>query len=62
MADLEDGMLAADIDLRTGYRMSIPNIVSSYVADTIFNTEGWLKEGVYKDIFDLFTHQPKLEN
>jgi hypothetical protein len=58
--DLEDGMLGADI----AYEVDTdehPNIVSSYVADTIFNTEGWLKEGVYKDIFDLFTHQPKLK-
>jgi hypothetical protein len=39
-----------------------PNIISSYVADTIFtHHEGWLREGVYKDIFDLFDHQPTLK-
>jgi dissimilatory sulfite reductase (desulfoviridin) alpha/beta subunit len=35
-----------------------PNIVSSYIADGIFNQENWLKEGVYKDIFDLFDYKP----
>lgn len=38
-----------------------PNIVSSYIADGIFNQENWLKEGVYKDIFDLFDHKPLLK-
>jgi rubredoxin len=37
------------------------NIISSYVCDTIFSNESWLKEGVYRDIFDLFNHQPKLK-
>src|SRR5215469_14440065 len=27
------------------------NLISSYVCDTIFNNESWLKEGVYRDIF-----------
>lgn len=38
-----------------------PNIISSYVCDTIFSNESWLKEGVYRDIFDLFNHQPRLK-
>jgi rubredoxin len=38
-----------------------PNIISSYVCDTIFSNESWLKEGVYRDIFDLFNHQPLLK-
>ncbi|MGN6396036.1 MAG: rubredoxin [Mucilaginibacter sp.] len=38
-----------------------PNIISSYVCDTIFSNEGWLKEGVYRDVFDLFNYQPKLK-
>jgi rubredoxin len=38
-----------------------PNIVSSYIADGIFNQENWLKEGVYKDIFDLFDFRPLLK-
>jgi rubredoxin len=41
---------------------SRPNIISSYVADTIFtHYDGWLREGVYKDIFDGFDYQPKLK-
>jgi len=38
-----------------------PNIISSYVCDTIFSNESWVKEGVYRDIFDLFNHQPRLK-
>ncbi|MES2111703.1 MAG: rubredoxin [Bacteroidota bacterium] len=38
-----------------------PNIISSYACDTIFSNESWLKEGVYRDIFDLFNYQPKLK-
>ncbi|OIQ93641.1 high molecular weight rubredoxin [mine drainage metagenome] len=38
-----------------------PNIVSSYSAANIFINESWLSEGVYKDVFDLFTYQPKLK-
>jgi len=37
------------------------NIVSSYPATDIFTGEGWLKEGVYKDVFDSFDHQPLLK-
>src|SRR3569833_423724 len=38
-----------------------PNIISSYACVTIFSNESWLKEGVYRDIFDLFNYQPKLK-
>src|SRR6185312_14681747 len=38
-----------------------PNIISSYVCDTIFSNESWVKEGVYRDIFDLFNYQPRLK-
>jgi rubredoxin len=31
------------------------------VADSIFNHEGWLREGVYKDILDLFDYAPGLK-
>ena len=31
-----------------------PNIISSYAAEEIFVNDSWLREGVYKDIFDLF--------
>lgn len=58
--DLEFDMLRADIDYEIDADLH-PNIISSYIADGIFNQENWLKEGVYKDIFDLFDHQPLLK-
>ncbi|MDP9081047.1 MAG: rubredoxin [Bacteroidota bacterium] len=60
LEDLEMGMLQAAIDYEINSDQ-FPNIISSYVTDNIFNTESWLKEGVYKDIFDLFNFQPKLK-
>ncbi len=38
-----------------------PNIVSSYVADGIYNQQHWLREGVYKDILASFEFTPKLK-
>jgi rubredoxin len=38
-----------------------PNIISSYAAESIFAPDSWLSEGVYKDIFDLFDHKPRLK-
>jgi hypothetical protein len=38
-----------------------PNIISSYPGTGIFNTENWLREGVYKDIFSQFLHPPRLK-
>jgi rubredoxin len=38
-----------------------PNITSSYPAAGIFTADTWLREGVYKDIFNSFTYQPKLK-
>ncbi|HEY2582667.1 MAG TPA: rubredoxin [Mucilaginibacter sp.] len=58
--DLETDMLKADISYEIDNDL-FPNIISSYVADNIFNTESWLKEGVYKDIFDMFTFKPRLK-
>ncbi len=60
LEDLELGMLqsAIDYELNTDH---FPNVISSYVTDNIFNAESWLKEGVYKDIFDLFNFQPELK-
>ena len=40
---------------------SLPNIVSSYPAAGIFTTDSWLREGVYKDIFDQFNHSHQLK-
>ncbi len=58
--DMELDMLKAEIKYEISTD-SYPNIISSYVADTIFNHEGWLREGVYKDILDRFDHQPGLK-
>ena len=60
LEDLELDMLRAEIHYEIDAD-SYPNIVSSYVADTIFNQEGWLREGVYKDILDIFDYQPQLK-
>ena len=38
-----------------------PNILSSYPAEEIFIHETWVREGVYKDIFDLFDYKPSLK-
>jgi len=38
-----------------------PNIVSSYAAEEIFVHDSWLKEGTYKDIFDLLDYEPQLK-
>jgi rubredoxin len=38
-----------------------PNIVSSYPAEEIFITPGWLSEGAYKDILDLVDFHPRLK-
>lgn len=38
-----------------------PNIVSSYPATGIFTPDSWLREGVYKDIFDLFNYPAQLK-
>ena len=42
-------------------RHALPNIVSSYPAADIFIADTWLREGVYKDVFDLFDYAPKLK-
>jgi rubredoxin len=38
-----------------------PNILSSYPAEEIFIKDSWVKEGVYKDIFDQFDYKPGLK-
>lgn len=60
LEDLEMDMLRAGIDYEINEN-ELPNIVSSYVTDAIFNTESWIKEGVYKDIFDQFNFTPRLK-
>jgi rubredoxin len=60
LEDLETGMMQAEINYEID-KDDLPNITSSYVTDAIFNTESWIKEGVYKDVFDLFDHKPRLK-
>jgi rubredoxin len=38
-----------------------PNISSSFVVEEVFHNTAWLREGVYKDILDLFDFQPRLK-
>ncbi|MCU0341895.1 MAG: rubredoxin [Spirosomaceae bacterium] len=38
-----------------------PNIVSSYVAEEVFQNGNWLSEGIYKDIFDGFDYDPQIK-
>src|SRR4051794_9248480 len=38
-----------------------PNIVSSYPAVNIFTNDTWVREGVYKDIFNSFDFTPKVK-
>src|SRR6188474_470680 len=39
----------------------VPNIISSYVAAGLSMQEGWLREGIYKDVFELFDYDPQLK-
>lgn len=51
-------------DLKISYELDQdihPNIVSSYVAESILAPDNWLTEGIYKDIFDQFDTDPKLK-
>jgi rubredoxin len=38
-----------------------PNIISSYVAEDVFDNANWLSEGVYKDILEYFDFRPQLK-
>lgn len=46
---------------RLGRMESAPNVCSSYPATGLFVEENWLKEGIYKDLFDAMDFQPKLK-
>src|SRR5579864_1940695 len=50
----------ADISFEVN-KDEFPNIVSSYPAEEIFIRDSWVREGVYKDIFDLFDYKPSLK-
>lgn len=60
LINFERSCAAKKIEFYKG-RDVLPNIVSSYPAANIFSTDGWLKEGVYKDIFYGMLHAPQLK-
>lgn len=60
LEDLSHEFAIADIDFETDADIH-PNIISSYVSEDIFSSSNWLREGVYKDILDLFEAKPKLK-
>lgn len=42
-------------------KKALPNIVSSYAGANIFNGESWVREGLYKDVFELFDYESTLK-
>lgn len=60
LEDIEHGFLISDTDFEID-NDRYPNIVSSYVAEDLFNSSNWLREGVYRDILDTFNYVPKLK-
>ena len=56
----EQKMLAQSIDFQSDSN-EYPNIISSYVAEEVFQKGNWLTEGIYKDILDLFDYKIKLK-
>src|SRR5687767_6738934 len=42
-------------------RNEYANILTSYVAEDVFQNSNWLSEGVYKDILGLFDYRPRLK-
>ncbi|WP_342645422.1 rubredoxin [Mucilaginibacter sp. CSA2-8R] len=60
LESLETDMLRAGTDYELDAD-EYPNIISSYVCDSVFSQDSWLREGVYRDIFDLFNYKPCLK-
>ena len=60
LEQLEHEFSVADIDYELNTDQ-YPNIISSYVVEDIFESANWLREGVYKDILDLFDFKPILK-
>lgn len=50
----EETCLEKNITFHTN-ESRLPNLVSAYAGVNIFTPESWLSEGIYKDVFDLFT-------
>jgi rubredoxin len=58
--DLKNELIVNDLDYEVNAE-EYPNIISSYVTEDIIYNANWLKEGVYKDILDLFDYEPRLK-
>lgn len=58
--DLKNDLLISDFNYEIDQE-EYPNIISSYVTEDIIYNAHWLKEGVYKDVLDLFDHEPQLK-
>lgn len=56
----EQKMLVQSIDFQSDTN-EFPNIISSYVAEEVFQKGNWITEGIYKDILDLFDYKSKLK-
>ena len=57
---LRQDLMAADIMFELDADIH-PNIISSYAIEDVFYHADWLREGVYKDILDLFDYRPQLK-
>jgi rubredoxin len=57
---LKQDLMAADIMFELDADIH-PNIISSYAIEDVFYHADWLREGVYKDILDLFDYRPQLK-
>jgi rubredoxin len=60
LTDVKNDLIVNDLDYEVD-EDTHPNIVSSYVTEDIIYNANWLKEGVYKDILDLFDFEPRLK-
>ncbi|QCR22875.1 rubredoxin [Pontibacter sp. SGAir0037] len=58
--ELQQDLMAADIIFELNKDLH-PNILSSYVTEDVFYHANWLREGVYKDILDLFDYRPQVK-
>jgi rubredoxin len=58
--DMENHLTMYDLNYEVD-QDEYPNIVSSYVTEDVVYNANWLKEGVYKDVLDLFDYQPRLK-
>lgn len=60
LENLQDSFLVADVDYELDTD-KFANIISSYVTEEVLYTSNWLREGVYKDILNGFSHKPQLK-